>query len=626
MLQQESKNLAGFWDRVNFFTIFYVLFIGTAIDGFSDYLLESRVGSASQIIFLFGIAVWITFLFIRRKFIHMTLVDVDGKPVSLLRRLGRLVLTYIPLIIWFGISVYVFSHGQTLMEGLWNIDWNIDDANDFVQNEMQEVLNIALFMQTFLYTLPFLMCIYVLDWIPFFIKKYRRPAHDIVTGVRVVYSSEQSFSILRIIFKIPLYVMSVITLGGLFVTSLWVLYNIPDQALKPEAEAFFQENEYPFENNVHIAWAGLNAPAGVKDIYEYGLKVTQGKIKGARHIEFVGEVEDKYDFYNDDREVPPKAYVEEIYSNNKELIERYIGLYSYKNYGSSNTLGGHAYGQDLIEIHRFLPLYWEYLAREGQGEKAIEWWLKDMAFLQGMMGVYGTLVEKAIFMVQYGLNLKALPLILEADPDLIVQYQSPIENMLYKDFLGDIWNVENTWKAEYNGFRDMQIEKLPHDLLILKPNATRNELYHLAQDMINLSKKPLDDLSSAYKDILLKYECFANGGHCFIYNVSPRMMYGGFVKGGEMYENAYDKTAHQRVLILWVRAHAENLETEDMSEFLKRSDESLYDPFIDAPFRWDAKKNAIYFVRDSDDPEERVEILFLDSMSGNTHKNIMEIK
>ena len=290
--------------------------------------------------------------------------------------------------------------------------------------------------------------------------------------------------------------------------------------------------------------------------------------------------------------------------------KHYAGFYGYKNYEAPNTIGGYLYGQGIIEIHKLLPLYWEQMAQNGEGDKAIEWWLKDMTLIQGMMGANSTIVEKAVWMVQYGLNLKALPLILKADPSLIEKYELQITNILNKDFMEEIWDVENTWRGEYSILRDLQITKIPHDLLIIKPNDTRNEFLKLAKDMVWLSRQPAHEIPNAYKLIKKRYVYNELYHFAFPYNIGKELTFSALLKGYEMYINGHIMTTLQRALILWMQAHSQDIPPEKMQGFLEQAPKHLYNNLTEKPFLWDKEKNAIYFRRDKDDPKSHLNIMY----------------
>ena len=46
---------------------------------------------------------------------------------------------------------------------------------------------------------------------------------------------------------------------------------------------------------------------------------------------------------------------------------------------------------------------------------------------------------------------------------------------------------------------------------------------------------------------------------CFTYNIGKNLLLGGFVKGGELFENGHVQTAYQRALILWITAYSQGI-------------------------------------------------------------------
>jgi hypothetical protein len=210
-------------------------------------------------------------------------------------------------------------------------------------------------------------------------------------------------------------------------------------------------------------------------------------------------------------------------------------------------------------------------------------------------------------MVNYSLNLKALPLILKTDPSLIREYEHPITEILNKDFMKDIWDVENTWRGEYNAMRDFRISEIPHHFLFIKPNDMRNEFFAMAKDQILISKQPAYDMSY---EILSKYHYGTPDTYIFPYNIIKRLLLPGFVKGTEMYLNGNIITAKQRALILLMQAQKQNIKTEQMEEFLAKAPEHLHNNLTGKPFSWDNKMQATYYIRDLEAPESRIYIFY----------------
>lgn len=615
-MTETQRNYAGFWDRSILITILVYFFWSVVARislfyAFADWDAVPRYEMISNVYWelSFGLITLILF-FIWRKFSHITLLDKNKVPVKFSKQLQRhLLICFLPLIYGFYVIFNCLNYQEKLLH-LFPDGFYLYGGEGLVSEKINPILMPLIPMQAIFFPLPFLAIIYIIDWVPFFQKKYKRPLHDIISGVHVVYSEKRKPSIIRTIIKVPLAFISFLFFILFTAIVSWTVYNIPDRPLDPEVKEFFYENDFKMEDNVRVAWAGLLAPEGTEDIYEYGLKIYKGEIEGTWELEFKGEISRDYFLgYERDRDLPSAVYIETLYNDNKELLDRYYTFYNYKNFGADNTLTSYGSGQRLITIHRFLYLYWEELAQNGKGEEAIEWWLKDMKLIQNMMGSNTGLVEKAIWMVNYGINLRSLPHILNADPSLIEKYEQSITEILSKDFMRDIWDVENTWRGEYNAVLDLRLSEFPHHYIFIKPNDMRNEFLKIAKDEIWVSRQSAYAIPEA-SSVLQKYHYDEPANYIFPYNILKMLLLPGFVKGEEMYINGYIKTAEQRALILWLQGRKQNIPSEKMNEFLQQAPENLYDPLINKPFRWDDNKNAIYLEKSNEDPDLRVNIFY----------------
>ncbi len=529
-------------------------------------------------------------------------LDNNDNPATKVRRYSHFLLGRGIVILCLIAILLRHKSEQTLFSKYFNPETNCLREDSLSCELVSSIFTTEAHAQAFFYPLSLLFFLSIFNWIPFFLKKYNRPFHDIICGLHVVYATEKRARLSKTV----LIVIIVPFLLPYIYLSFLTAYNIFDRPLNPEVEEFFYKNDFKLEDNVRVAWAGIHAPAGTKDIYEYGLKVYSGEIDYIEHLDFKGEINRDYLPDNtSNRTLPPAGYVETLYNDNKEFIERYSTFYNYKNFDAKSTLTHYGSGQSLISTNRLLSLHWEHMAQNGEGEKAIEWWLKDVALVQEMMGSNTGLVAKAIWMVNYGRTLRTLPFILKGDPSLIEKYEQPITEILSKNFMEDIWDVENTWRGEYNQLRFMQISKLPHHLLTIKPNDTRNEFLELTKNHIWLSKQPAYEIPNA-TSVLDKYEMSL----IFPYNFVKVVLFSGFLMGSDMYINGHVITARHNALILWMQAHKQNIPPEKMEEFLQQAPESLHDTLTQKPLRWDSERNAIYLERYKNDSETRVNIFY----------------
>ncbi len=442
--------------------------------------------------------------------------------------------------------------------------------------------------------------LHLLCFLAIIFTKEKTSLYDLISKVRLVYISNDDYPSKTKIKRVGLFLSYISSL--LCIT--FIAYHIPDKELNSNVDTFFYDDPFKTENNVYVSWAGLTAPQGEKNTYKYGLKVWDHKVEEVDPLKFKGETYNfcgSYDEILEKVECASSQVIREYFKENKELIDRYVGLYQYENHGVGNSLGKGS-GQTLISIHKLLTVYWLEMTKKGEGEEAIQGWIEDTLFLQKMLGGKGSLIENAIFMVMYSSNLKILPLLLDEEKILIFSYKDKIKNLLDKSFLHDIWNIEETLRAEYNVMRMVGLDDMPNSLF-LKPNATKNKFFEFAQDMLLLSHEHPQNLKKALNLIEKRYEDYSKPTSNFGYNLIGRLLFSGFLKGGELLQNGHEMTARQRILILWMNAKEQKISPENMPDFLSSSSESLYNPFTEKPFSWNPETSYIYFIRDESLPD-----------------------
>lgn len=417
------------------------------------------------------------------------------------------------------------------------------------------------------------------------------------------------------------------------IIAAWGFWYTTDEKLNPEATAFFTPLP-PFdpERNFYVAWNGLYAPAGTQDPYAYGLKLYNGDVEWDDNTALRYQESDKsFDCWTKQATAPPPQEqpdkpcaaakdIQENYSQNREFIERYKTLYAYDNF-TKKSEPGYARGQDLIEIHKLLAAYWPMLAQTGRGAQALQEWIDDTAFLQEYFTYPHDIVEHAIWVIMYGSNINALPMILEKDPTLLenAEWLEKLETVLKKDMATpEIWTnvmrgernfiIEGLSQATEEKFSELtnlpkeKVIKMKRGMdIILKPNYLENSLYKWAQSLIWLAERPpgnFEENKKIVSDKFIQNDLEFNPLMIlFDKNFIANMILKGALYGQELVLNAHAHNAKSRALILYIRAKAQNIPPEGMPEFLQKADPSLHDPFTEQPFRWDAQAKSLYFSK-----------------------------
>jgi len=384
-----------------------------------------------------------------------------------------------------------------------------------------------------------------------------------------------------------------------------------DRALKPEVAAFFPDDPFQAEGNVFVAWAGMHAPAGTRDLEAYGRRALRGDVDREHELRFEGDVSGIC--YEQARmggaECLGIAGIQALARDNKELLRRYRNLYhgSYQSYsvGDLFWMDG-VYYQDAIKMQQVLAAGWIDLARRGRGDLALQEWALNMRWLQAMLSGKNTMIGQAVLMVTYGIHLGVLPVLLDQDDALLEQYEPVLTKLLMRDFFA-IWDVKKTMQAEYNiwDVTDQEVKQNTRGVVrrllgsvFYKSNDTRNKFYEFARDSVALSEVPPAQLSSAVQRYKSQYDqhydCTSLEGFLFCFpNITGNLLLGGILKGQDLFMSGHKMTARHWMLLLWMKAKRRGVAAADMAAFLQESDPVFYNPFTDAPFEWDAEKRSI---------------------------------
>jgi hypothetical protein len=415
--------------------------------------------------------------------------------------------------------------------------------------------------------------------------------------------------------------------GGVF--SL-VFLNDYDEKLNPAFESFFKVDPFDPKDNFRVAWAGIGAPEDVSDIYDYGLNLIETNTQPAEE-KILKLQYDESNFHcwakqsAESVTIPNSQAKKECESTtfplnelqeNKKLIERYLTFYNHKNVSSGDrwTYPNTGAGRTLIGVHKLLFAWWIEQTRRGNGDQAIQLWINDMAFIQRVMQEPYSMVEQAIWMIVYGINVNALPVILENDPSLIPVWRAKLEPILRFELRNPaMWNnyVRGDYVMIKSAFSDIEGQNMKGKKnFYFKVNATKNMYYKWVEDFSDCAKKPYPEIRVCMKHVLNLNDTLAYKTPLKYYNAVGKLLLGGFSKGGELYLNAYDKDAKARAIILYMRAKGEGVGVEMMPQFLGNFDASLHDPMTGKPFRWDATKKSIYWLKNESDSNTRRDLYF----------------
>ena len=196
---------------------------------------------------------------------------------------------------------------------------------------------------------------------------------------------------------------------------------------KPDAgrDEFYanSQSNIPDNQNIAIALAGLNAPAGA-DMIKHGrfvadtLHKTQSDVDAKKIIAAVGQLGFVGMFDELECWIPStEQYVDEkcasaervklLIAKNKELLTRYISMYNMPNWrGVSGN------GKYVIDINRLISAEIMLDLANGDAHSAYTKWRDNHVFISRVLKQDGTMIERAIFLVVDGINLISLENIL----------------------------------------------------------------------------------------------------------------------------------------------------------------------------------------------------------------------
>ncbi|MFK7840129.1 MAG: hypothetical protein AB8B83_07330 [Bdellovibrionales bacterium] len=388
-----------------------------------------------------------------------------------------------------------------------------------------------------------------------------------------------------------------------------IVRNLFDVPLNPQAEAFFAPDPFVADNNFFVHVAGMHAPVHSTDLYAYGLDRVRQDSEGSNFDELRFQNRDldwkQFCFLQDDFRMRNHCHkagdLDRVLKDEMILLNRYRDIYRKQglvvSVGDKLGVPG-TYGQDLISLHRLLVLQWIKMAKNGQAYDSINEWIASMQSIQHIINGKITIVEHAIWMIIYGLNLDVLPVVLSQDLNVLEEHYDAIEQILNVDYMAQ-WNLEDMEKAEVNAVNIMYSYAEYDNHFFFKINDTKNKFYAMWQDRIQLARSgyvALDD--EAIEAFKFEHDpCYGRiGFKCLSYNYIANLVIGGMMKGVELFRNGYIMNARQRALLILLKAKKAGVQPDQMVDFISKLDPEFYNPLTEKPFLWDDSVDGIYYT------------------------------
>lgn len=393
---------------------------------------------------------------------------------------------------------------------------------------------------------------------------------------------------------------------------LFLVYNVLDERLAPGFDNLFQVDNINERDNGFIAAAGIAAPKE-QDIFAYGkqsLKWTENERSQPHQDEITYSDNVALDCWvmqvaSSSQSCADEQMLTQTIQANQLLLTRYLSLYEYSRF--VDQISGWHNGQLLINLHRLYLAQLSLLARQNPTD-ALTRWMADTRYWQRVIADRQGFVGKAVVLVIYGANLQFLPVLIQAHPDLALQYKTELYTITDVPVFGEGgWDIAATMRAEYAmlGLLEKQ-EPTLSSIFFYKPNATRNKLYYYTQDLITLSQKPAAEFVSFKKTIANPYD--EPVWKKMSYNAIGNLVFEGIWPGINLLSAMHNNRAQLKMLKLYIEAKSQNIPASAMQQFIGASDVAR-NPLTNQPFLWDEPRYSIYFIVDETNGKRR-EILY----------------
>ncbi|GEM_PF-1742421 len=389
-----------------------------------------------------------------------------------------------------------------------------------------------------------------------------------------------------------------------------------------------------WDNNMYYALQGIYAPEDVEDFVQYGRHQAYKKFKYFEEIKSLSGVNKAYRY-----DVPDLRFSvavrpdSEIHIDDEGwkrvecfydmILEERDDCASYddlQGYVADNQIlwdrfnrvpdmgdvyavppqfmGGQLY--DLVSLVKLKASHIVYLAEEERAGEAMQEWLRFMKLYSAMAQTPETLVYKAVMGVVFGMHLRTLEKVLYVAPEQAAFYQDElIAALKSKDMLFRVTSLL---------FDDWGLIEPFTDAGIGNANAIKNDLFACMMKYKELAEIPHDQFPFGQKlDLCPELDDQSPFEQFFIYpmkkpgiytaNVVYSLLLGGVLKGQEIIESLKLYHVKMKMAELLVRALADGVTQEAMTDYINNAPQTLQNPITHKPFEWDEERQEIFFTR-----------------------------
>lgn len=434
----------------------------------------------------------------------------------------------------------------------------------------------------------------------------------------------------------PLVVLS-LYLSILVIADLFKEPYLENEIYKPDITDWTHDNGY-------FAFEGLSAPADTKDFVDFGRSFSyqnflviddlKKQIKNfprfespaANSFELVDRDFEpldfqhthethKYNFFDcydqiqkkdSDKICATDKDIVDTIAKNKILWDRFNQLPDFKDFQRPDIgIHGMLRGQTLISLSSLKVADIIRLQKSGHSQEALNEWVRFEKFYRQLVEAKNTMVGKAIFMMVFGVHHQGLEKLLYNDPQLADNHYDLIAATLnpqgvsmfnaHKMFADDFSQAEiYLLPALYPspGIRNKMFDCMKEQEALVSLPAVEFPFENISSNMCNnLQTQPINEIAQAV---------FLTTGNP-ITSIIQQLLYGGFIKGGELISNMHIKDAEMRMALLGAKIYKDNIAPKDIANYIQSAPIELQNPITQKPFEWDGNNNNLFFLDPNND-------------------------
>lgn len=378
----------------------------------------------------------------------------------------------------------------------------------------------------------------------------------------------------------------------------------------PGRDAFYAADTKPIpdDQNIAIALAGLNAPAGV-DIIKHGRfvidaykqtdsnKIAETLIAQKKEISFTGKPDELLCWVNDAFKKIPKncasaARISAFLIENKLLLNRYADLQKlpYSQGVIKNVM-------TVIHVNELLAAEIKLDIKNKKSEAAYQKWHINHQFINRVFAQEGGLVNRGLFLSLYEISLDTLEFMLFESPNITKQHADELLITLKPSGL-EKYNIQGMLKLEHNS-KQKYVTKMHSTSVKIQPEYIANREYRVNLDFLKEAQKLPFTFEESQNKLFEQYYYSAGNDYLDINWLNPlnsilsKVVVNNVLKGFRFVELMHSKNALVKLLNLKIRIQQQNIVDADIQAFLNNAGSAYLNPFTNKPMRWIATKRVL---------------------------------